>query len=87
MAADGFGGKMLGCWLVPLGREEEIDGMASLVHRAIQRVIYGYRRRMMPPARKRCEPSYAAVSAWSASDPSSQTIEIQSAAAIATCCT
>jgi hypothetical protein len=50
-------------------------------------LIYGYRRRMMPPARKRCEPSYAAVSAWSASDPSSQTIEIQSAAAIATCCT
>jgi hypothetical protein len=37
MAADGFGGKMLGRWLVPLGREEEIDRVASLVHRAIQR--------------------------------------------------
>ena len=40
-------------------------------------LIDGYLGRMKPLARMRCEPSYAGVGAWSVSDPSSHTIEIQ----------
>ena len=35
MTADGFGQKASGGWLVPLGREEEIDGLAGLIDGAV----------------------------------------------------
>src|SRR5207245_10207363 len=52
MTTDRLGEKPLGRVLVPLLREEEIDGLALLIHRAIQRAplpLYLARRLIHPP--------------------------------------